>query len=103
NVLWQQPESSHIFASFRDDVPASSTLFAPATSGNKTSVADGLSAGGQRLESPSSTAKSTRTATPSAKPTPSGSTAAGPTPTASPSAKPVTIQARMANQSMCAG
>lgn len=103
NVLWKQPEASQIFASFRDDVPASSTLFAPATSGKKTSVAAGLSADGQRLESPSSTAKSTRTATPSTKPTPSGSAPVGPTPTARQSAKPVSIQARMANQSICAG
>lgn len=99
NVLWKQPEASQIFASFRGDVPASSTLFAPAAS----SVAAGLSADGQRLESPSSTAKSTRTATPSTKPTPSGSAPVGPTPTASQSAKPISIPARMANQSICAG
>ena len=29
NVLWTQPEDNQIFASFRNDVPASSTLFAP--------------------------------------------------------------------------
>jgi LCP family protein required for cell wall assembly len=28
NVLWTQPEDSEIFASFRDDVPASASLFA---------------------------------------------------------------------------
>ncbi|HEX7164283.1 MAG TPA: LCP family protein [Trebonia sp.] len=103
NVLWKQPEASQIFASFRDDVPASGTLFAPAPSGKKTSIAAGLSAGGQRLESPSSTAKSTRTATPPTKPASSGSAAAGPIPTASQSASPVSIQARTANQSICAG
>ena len=104
NVLWQQPEVGQIFASFRNDVPASSTLFAPATSGKKTtSVAAGLSADGQRLDSPSGTAKSTRTATPQTKPTPSDSAPAGPTPTASPTAKPISIQARTANQSICAG
>src|SRR5689334_5295562 len=102
NVLWKQPESGQIFASFRDDVPASSTLFA-GTAGNQTSVAAGLSAGGQRLDSPSSTAKSTRTATPTATPTASGTAAVGPAPTASPSAKPISIQARTANQSICAG
>jgi len=100
NVLWKQPEAGQIFASFRDDVPASSTLFAPATSGTKTSVAAGLSADGQRLESPSSTAKSTRAA---AKPTPSDSAPIGPTPTASQSTKPINIPARTANQSICAG
>jgi hypothetical protein len=96
NVLWKQPEASQIFASFRNDVPASSTLFAPATS-EKTSVAAGLSADGQRLDSPSGTA------TPPAKPTPRDSASAGPTPTASPAAKPISIQARTANQSICAG
>ncbi len=30
NVLWTQPEDGEIFASFRDDVPASSSLFTPA-------------------------------------------------------------------------
>jgi len=30
NVLWTQPEDGEIFASFRDDVPASSSLFPPA-------------------------------------------------------------------------
>ena len=58
NVLWKQPEDNQIFASFRNDVPASSTLFAPATSG-KTSIAAGLSTDGQHLESPSGTPKST--------------------------------------------
>src|ERR1700734_1867519 len=29
NVLWTQPEDGQIFASFRDDVPASSSLFGP--------------------------------------------------------------------------
>ena len=31
NVLWTQPEDSEIFASFRDDVPASRSLFDQAT------------------------------------------------------------------------
>jgi LCP family protein required for cell wall assembly len=82
NVLWTQPEDDQIFASFRDDVPASSTLFAsPAAAGKTASVA----ADGQRPEAASGT--------PSAKPTPS----------ASPTAKHVTIQARTASQSICAG
>ena len=79
NVLWTQPEDSKIFASFRNDVPASSTLFAPATSGTTTTIAAGLSTAGQQLESPSTTH------------------------TAAPAAKPITIQARTANQSICAG
>ena len=97
NVLWKQPEASQIFASFRNDVPASSTLFAPATAGN-TSIAAGLS-DGQRLESPSATAKGTHAATAQALPSPSAS-ASG---TASATAKPISIPARTANQSICAG
>jgi LCP family protein required for cell wall assembly len=93
NVLWTQPEDNQIFASFRGDVPASSTLFAPATSGTKTSVAAGLAADGQHLESPSSTPSSTPTATPSVTPTR----------TASPASSHIAIQARTANQSICAG
>jgi LCP family protein required for cell wall assembly len=92
NVLWTQPEGNQIFASFRNDVPASSTLFPPDASGKKTSIAAGLS-DGQRVVTPPSTHKSTSTATPSTKPTPS----------ASPTSKPVTIQARTGNQSICAG
>jgi LCP family protein required for cell wall assembly len=95
NVLWTQPEDSQIFASFRNDVPASSKLFAPGTSGTKTSIAASLSAAGQHLESPSSTP----TAAPSVKPTPDTK----PTPSSSATSSPVTIQARTANQSICAG
>jgi LCP family protein required for cell wall assembly len=91
NVLWTQPEGNQIFASFRNDVPASSTLFAPATSGSKTSIAAGLS-NGQRVESPSSTHKGTGTATTTT-----------PTPSASPTSKPIAIQARTGSQSICAG
>src|SRR5882757_3656195 len=75
NILWTQPEDNQIFASFRNDVPASSALFAPATAG-KTSIAAGLSADGQRVESPASTHKGTSSATPSTKPTPGTSASA---------------------------
>jgi LCP family protein required for cell wall assembly len=112
NVLWTQPEDNRIFASFRNDVPASGTLFGSSTSG--TSIAAGLSAGGQRLASPSSagrpsvskTSKATSKATAkapkvtvTATPTAGSAASARPTPTTS----PVTIQARTANQSICAG
>jgi LCP family protein required for cell wall assembly len=101
NILWTQPEDNKIFASFRDDVPASSTLFGPSAAG-KTSIAAGLS-DGQRLVSPSSTSKSTHTSTPSKTPAPGTSAPAKPTPSTSPTAKPLTIQARTGNQSICAG
>ena len=101
NILWKQPVSNQIFASFRNDVPASSTLFAPATSG-KPSIAAGL-ATGQHLESPSSAHQGTRAATPPTTATASTPASAKPTAPASPTAKSVTIQARTANQSICAG
>ena len=82
NVLWTQPEDDQIFASFRADVPASSTLFASPAAAVKTAS---VAADGQHLEAAS--------ATPSAKPTPS----------TSPTASHVTIQARTASQSICAG
>jgi LCP family protein required for cell wall assembly len=103
NVLWTQPEDNQIFASFRNDVPASSTLFAPATSGSKASAAAGLSAGGQHLESRSTAPKSTGTTAPTAKPAATTSASARPTPSTSPTPRPVNIQARTANQSICAG
>jgi len=99
NVLWTQPEDSRIFSSFRNDVPASSTLFPPATSGTKTSVAAGLATDGQRLDTPASSP----TATPSDKATPAGHPATKPTPSASKSVSHIAIQARTANQSICAG
>ena len=77
NVLWKQPEDNEIFASFRNDVPASSTLFdqgsGTTTAEPETTPADTsapLTEGSPRLVSPSSS---------------------------------VTIQARTANQSICAG
>jgi LCP family protein required for cell wall assembly len=87
NVLWTQPEDRGVFASFRDDVPASGTLFAPAAASK--SVPTGLTAGNSHLTSPSAS--------------PSGTPAGAVSPGASPSASPVTIQARTANQSICVG
>jgi len=95
NVLWTQPEDNQIFASFRNDVPASSTLFPPATTETKTSVTDGLAADGQHLQSPSGIPS----ATPSMTPTP----AKKPASSTSTSVSHATIQARTANQSICAG
>jgi LCP family protein required for cell wall assembly len=81
NVLWTQPEDSQIFTTFRDDVPASTSLFgAPATTTAKKT-------GTQRTVSRAGTLSATPSASPSA----------------SPSSSPVSIQARTANQSICAG
>jgi LCP family protein required for cell wall assembly len=103
NVLWTQPEDDQIFASFRNDVPASSTLFPPATTGAKTSVAVGLATDGQHLQSPSSTPSATPSGTPRATPSPTPTSATTPASSTSTGVSHVTIQARTANQSICAG
>ena len=73
NVMWTQPEDNKIFASFRDDVPASSSLFG-STPAHTGPVAAGLSLG-----------------------------TTAPSPGASQPAAPLTIRARTANQNICAG
>jgi LCP family protein required for cell wall assembly len=94
NVLWTQPEDNQIFATFRDDVPASRTLFgkqAPPASG----VPAGLTVGAAQQIGASTPGPSTPGPSVSASPTAS--------PSASPSASPVEIQARTGNQNICAG
>jgi LCP family protein required for cell wall assembly len=86
NVLWTQPEDNEIFASFRSDVPASTSLFG---SQQTSSVAAGLSVGATRKAAGQAAASS---ATPTAA-----------SPDASPDSTPVSIQARTANQNICAG
>jgi hypothetical protein len=81
NVLWTQPEDNQIFASFRDDMPASSSLFGASTTtsaSKPTSKSDSTSTAGHTLST-------------------------SPSPSASPSGSPLTIPARTANQSICAG
>jgi anionic cell wall polymer biosynthesis LytR-Cps2A-Psr (LCP) family protein len=105
NVLWTQPEDDQIFASFRNDVPASSALFgASTTAASKptatSSAPAGLTEGSPRLTGPTGSPDATASAagpggTPSASP--------GASSTDSPSASPLPIQARTANQSICAG
>jgi LCP family protein required for cell wall assembly len=104
NVLWTQPEDGQIFASFRNDVPASSSLFgAPTTTAAakptaaKSSAPAGLTEGGSHLTDPSERPD----ATTSAGGSPGGTLSASPG--ASPSASLLPIQARTANQSICAG
>jgi len=82
NVLWTEPEDGQIFASFRDDVPASSSLFGPVAAAAAT--ASSTSAAGR---------------TPSTSPSPDPS----PSSTVSPSAQSLPLQDRTASQSICAG
>jgi LCP family protein required for cell wall assembly len=83
NVLWTQPEDNKIFATFRDDVPASSSLFGATTTTAAKKTTTGTHATVNRA--------STLSASPSA------------SPSTSPSSSPVSIPARTANQSICAG
>ena len=84
NVLWAQPEDGKIFATFRNDVPASSSLFgSPAGSPAKAGTAEAARA------APAATSGASGTASPKA----SKKTAAS----------PLKIQARTASQSICAG
>jgi len=110
NVLWSQPEASEIFASFRGDVPASGLFgsHAPAkTTGTAspatapTSIAAGEAAGDALLAGGRAAATATQTATGTATPTATATPAEGATPPAAQT--PATIQARTANQSICAG
>jgi len=89
NVVWTQPEDNQIFASFRDDVPASSSLFG-ARQAQHASVPAGLSGGSadKALSRPAAAATSP---------------AASATRPASPGGTPVKLQARTANQNICAG
>jgi LCP family protein required for cell wall assembly len=90
NVLWTQPEDSEIFASFRDDTQASSSLFAP-------SVSPPASA------SPPAAGQA---ATSSARPgkfgvSPSTSPSAAGSATSAPSGAPSQIAGRTASQNIC--
>jgi LCP family protein required for cell wall assembly len=85
NVLWTQPEDKAIFATVRDDVPASTSLFgAPA---HKESVAAGLSVGSPSKVAGHSASTAGATASPASS---SGGTT-------------VSLQARTANQNICDG
>src|SRR5580693_1959004 len=86
NVLWTQPEDDQIFASFRDDVPASSTLFG--------SPPPAITSSGEHLVEPSASGSATTSGTSA----PASTAAAQPSPTASGTAGQATIQARTANQ-----
>jgi LCP family protein required for cell wall assembly len=107
NVLWTQPEDGQIFKSFRNDVPASTSLFpkAPASPSATSSATPPATA---EAPSPSPDASSsTATGSPSgtasgaAPGTASGSASAGAQPTVTPSL-PIP-SARTANQNICTG
>ena len=105
NVLWTQPEDGKIFASFRDDVPASSRLFG--SSGGSSGSSGPLTEDTPELVTPSATASGKSSAS---VPAPSGSSSAkASSASTAASAKPgksssaLKISARTASQSICSG
>jgi LCP family protein required for cell wall assembly len=88
NVLWTQPEDSEIFASFRDDVPASPSLFAAPQHGT---VADAANAGHAAGAAQAATVKPAATASHAA------------STTGRKAATPLSIPDRTANQNICSG
>jgi LCP family protein required for cell wall assembly len=97
NVLWTQPEDSQIFASFRDDVPASSTLFGTNPARTATNP---VAAPGDKIQGATrGDAFGAGSPIPSGSASPSGS----PSPSTSPTPGDLHIQSRTANQSICAG
>jgi LCP family protein required for cell wall assembly len=102
NVLWTQPEDNKIFATFRDDVPASSSLFGAPVAASKTTgvlatAPTGANYDNSHLTKAAGIPEGVASAGASPGATPSAS------PSADPSARPLAIQARTANQSICAG
>jgi LCP family protein required for cell wall assembly len=101
NVLWTQPEDSQIFTSFRNDTPASTSLFpktpaTPSASGSATPSASTAPSPSPDASSPSSAGSS---GAPSG--TASGSPSASGQPTVTPSL--AIPSARTANQNICTG
>jgi len=112
NVLWTQPEDNEIFQTFQDDVPASASLFsAPqpavpavaATSAAAGASTGGTAADGTRAASPTPTPALTPTPTPEPSTSAIPGVTATPTTTATATAPAVSLQARTANQNICAG
>jgi LCP family protein required for cell wall assembly len=108
NVLWTQPEDSRIFTSFRNDVPASTSLF-PASASATPSASGPATPSASVTPSPSPDASSSGvtgssgTASGPVSGTASGSASASATgrPTVTPSL-PI-ASARTANQNICTG
>jgi LCP family protein required for cell wall assembly len=98
NVLWTQPEDSAIFQSFRNDVPASRSLFAASASPSASASASPSARPGAPSATPGASAAGQGGST-------SPGTSAGAQQTAQPTATPSLPipSARTANQNICTG
>ena len=85
NVLWTEPEDGQIFASFRNDVPASPALFSSQPAAPLPAAAQATLPGASKGLAAASLPKTIPVTTPSTSPT------------------PPTIQGRAASQSICVG
>jgi len=108
NVVWTQPEDDEIFTSFTNDVPASSRLFGPSAQPTSPVAGSAAATGGVGGSTSAGDQKSTAdpgaipSQTPAGAGSPASSASATPGATGTP-APAVSIQARTANQSICAG
>jgi LCP family protein required for cell wall assembly len=100
NVLWTQPEDSKIFQTFRDDVPASQSLFTTGTPASPSASAPGSSPG---VPSATPSPAVTPSATPDTSPSGPGTVAGSATPTATVTPSLAIPSARTANQNICTG
>jgi LCP family protein required for cell wall assembly len=94
NVMWTQPEDGEIFATFRDDVPASGSLFS-VPSAQKKIVPAGLSVSAKQKDA--GYAPGPAAVAPAGRASPAARSAARKT------TRPASIAARTANQNICAG
>jgi LCP family protein required for cell wall assembly len=101
DVLWTQPEDNEIFATFRNDVPASSSLFRQAAAANASQTA--TASAPPSTATATATATATKTATVAGAPTATANLSASLSSPSGSSASPPAIQARTANQSICSG
>jgi LCP family protein required for cell wall assembly len=101
NVLWTQPEDSQIFTSFRNDVPASSSLFPKTSASPSASGSATPSVSATPSPSPDASSSSSAGSSGAASGTASGSASASGQPTVTPSL-PIP-SARTANQNICTG
>ena len=104
NVLWKQPEDGKIFQTFRDDVPASQSLFASPSASPSASQPVGAPASPQATASAPPSGTVTPSATPDTQPAGSSGVVGG---SASPKAAVTPSlaipSARTANQNICTG
>jgi LCP family protein required for cell wall assembly len=106
NVLWTQPQDSQIFKSFRNDVPASTSLFATkATASPSASTTASADPSASTAPSPSADASAPSASGPGGASGSSGAASGSSSPSTQPTVTPTDAipSARTANQNICTG